>query len=188
MNDLYQEFARRLEDLERRVKQMVVRGVIAEVDTDKALARVSYGNQQITAWLPWKPIRTGKAIVWWAPEVGEGVTVISDGELVNGEILPGSYYKDFAAPSTDENLFLIEFGDGSKVAHNRETHKLDVVNVGDVELTTKQNLTVNCTGTAKVNAKSIHHNGGSAVVTTAHICHYTGNPHGDGSSTVTAGK
>jgi len=37
-------------------------------------------------------------------------------------------------------------------------------------------------------ADTIKMNGGSAVVTCAHICHFTGAPHGDGSSTVTAGK
>ncbi|NRB23802.1 MAG: hypothetical protein HRU42_09055 [Shewanella sp.] len=37
-------------------------------------------------------------------------------------------------------------------------------------------------------ADTIKMNGGSAVVTCAHICHFTGGPHGDGSSTVTAGK
>ncbi|QYK03232.1 hypothetical protein [Shewanella sp. FJAT-53749] len=37
-------------------------------------------------------------------------------------------------------------------------------------------------------ADTIKLNGGSAVVTCAHICHFTGGPHGDGSSTVTAGK
>lgn len=37
-------------------------------------------------------------------------------------------------------------------------------------------------------ADTIKLNGGAAVVTCAHICHFTGAPHGDGSSTVSAGK
>ncbi|WP_338725707.1 hypothetical protein V8687_18340 [Shewanella baltica] len=37
-------------------------------------------------------------------------------------------------------------------------------------------------------ANTIKLNGGAAVVTCAHICHFTGAPHGDGSSTVTAGQ
>jgi hypothetical protein len=37
-------------------------------------------------------------------------------------------------------------------------------------------------------ADTIKLNGGAAVVTCGHICHFTGNPHGDGSSTVTAGE
>lgn len=203
MSDPMRELFKRVEELERRVGQMVVRGKIKEVDLDKALARVEYGPEQVTAWLPWKPIRTGKAIVWWSPEVGEGVTVISEGDLTLGEIFPGSYHKDFAAPSNDPDLFLIEFGDGSKVAHNRASHKLDVVNVGDVEITTQQDITVNSInatlnceknanveagGNVVVNGKKIKMNNGVGVVTGECICSFTGLPHSDMSATVTAGK
>jgi len=59
---------------------------------------------------------------------------------------------------------------------------------GNARMEVGGDMTAEVAGTAKVNAKSIHHNDGSPVVTTAHICHFTGNPHGDGSSTVTAGK
>jgi len=126
----------RLEELERRVSQMVVRGKIVEVDPDKHVARVEYGPSMTTGWLQWKPIRTGKAIVWWAPEVGEGVTVISEGDLSLGEILPGSYHKDFAAPSSDPDLFLIQYGDGGSTSYNRKTHmhRLDLPPAGRAEV------------------------------------------------------
>ena len=50
------------------------------------------------------------------------------------------------------------------------------------------NVVVNVPGTAKVNAQNIALNGGVGVVTGECICHFTGKPHGDVSSTVTAGK
>ncbi|ABZ75909.1 conserved hypothetical protein [Shewanella halifaxensis HAW-EB4] len=49
-------------------------------------------------------------------------------------------------------------------------------------------LTQTIGGTKATTAERITMNGGKAVVTCAHICHFTGAPHGDGSSTVTAGK
>ncbi|KEK29144.1 hypothetical protein [Shewanella xiamenensis] len=56
-------------------------------------------------------------------------------------------------------------------------------------------MTMNITKDLRITAKNITEdadtiklNGGSAVVTCAHICHFTGAPHGDGSSTVSAGK
>lgn len=56
-------------------------------------------------------------------------------------------------------------------------------------------MTMNITKDLRITAKNISEdadtiklNGGSAVVTCAHICHFTGAPHGDGSSTVSAGK
>ncbi|MEL7401723.1 MAG: phage baseplate assembly protein V, partial [Pseudomonadota bacterium] len=94
-----------------------------------------------TGKLPVKPIRSGKAIVWWFPEVGEAVTVISPGDLRFGEVFPGSYYSERPAPSDDPDLFLVEFGDGSKVSHHRGTHKLELINMGDVEATIEGNVT-----------------------------------------------
>lgn len=122
----HQDILSRLEELERRVSQMVVRGKVSAVDHDRQRARVDYGNGMVTGWLPWKPIRTGRAIVWWAPEVGEGVTVISDGDLRLGEILPGSYHTDMPAPSNDPDLFLIAWGDGSTMSHHRGDKHFDL--------------------------------------------------------------
>ncbi|EJG1615100.1 phage baseplate assembly protein V [Vibrio parahaemolyticus] len=205
----------RLEELERKIAQMVVRGKISEVDPDNAVARVEYGPKgakQFTGWLPWKPIRTARAVTWWCPEVGEGVTVISDGDLTLGEILPGSYQNSHPAPSKDPDEYLVHFGDGSKISHNRNSHKLEVVNVGDVNITTQQNITVTSTGTATVdagadvavkckgkatvnaggeivaNGSKVKINGGKGVVTGDCICQFTGKPHSDISSQVTAGK
>lgn len=50
------------------------------------------------------------------------------------------------------------------------------------------NVKVNAATECTVDAPKIHLNGGSPIVTTAHICAYTGKPHLDGSSTCTAGK
>lgn len=155
----------RLEELERRVAQMVVRGKITEVDPIKAVARVQYGPGMTTGWLSWKPIRTGKAIVWWCPEAGEGVTVISEGDLALGEILPGSYHKDFVAPSSDPDLFLIQYGDGGSVSYDRKAHlhrldlpaggRAEVVAPGGVKITgdTEIDGTLRVTGDIKGDAE-----------------------------------
>ncbi|WP_346348092.1 hypothetical protein [Shewanella abyssi] len=57
--------------------------------------------------------------------------------------------------------------------------KMDMVITKDLKIQAK-NITED--------ADTIKLNGGASVVTCAHICHFTGGPHGDGSSTVTAGK
>lgn len=194
------ELEERVGELERRIEEMFVRGVILESDPVNKRVVVSYGTTEKpmkTGWLPVKPIRAGKAIVWWWPEVGEGVTVLSPGDLRFGEVYPGSYHKERPAPSDDPDLFLVDFGDGSKVSHHRGTGKLDVINVGEIEITTSKNatvnakdVTVNAKGKVAVNsdAKDIAFNGGDGVVTGAHICQFTGNPHSDCSAQVKAGK
>ncbi len=125
-NPGYRDVLARLDELERRVAQMVVRGKVSAVDHARHVARVDYGGGMTTGWIQWKPVRTGKATVWWSPEVGEGVTVISDGDLRLGEILPGSYHADMPAPSSDPDLFLIEWGDGSAMSHHRGDKHFDL--------------------------------------------------------------
>ncbi|ENN2394439.1 phage baseplate assembly protein V [Vibrio alginolyticus] len=134
----------RVSELERKLEEVFIRGVILESNSIERWVVVSYGTEESpmqTGKLPVKPIRSGKAIVWWFPEVGEAVTVISPGDLRFGEVFPGSYYSEFPAPSDDPDLFLVEFGDGSKVSHHRGTHKLELINMGDVEATIEGNVT-----------------------------------------------
>lgn len=54
-------------------------------------------------------------------------------------------------------------------------------------LTVTKDLTIAAKNITQ-DADTIKLNGGAAVVTCAHICHFTGAPHGDGSTTVTAGQ
>ncbi len=134
----------RVSELERKLEEVFIRGVILESNSIERWVVVSYGTEESpmqTGKLPVKPIRSGKAIVWWFPEVGEAVTVISPGDLRFGEVFPGSYYSERPAPSDDPDLFLVEFGDGSKVSHHRGTHKLELINMGDVEATIQGNVT-----------------------------------------------
>lgn len=135
----------RIESLERALSESVVRGVIAEIDPEKGqggMVKVAYGaeHKQITTWLPFKPPRSASAAMWWFPEVGEGVTVISPGDLRMGEVYLGSNHANFPAPSRDPNVFLIQFGDGASVEHNRETHTLTIVNQGDISISTPEKI------------------------------------------------
>lgn len=207
--DLLDVYAR-LEVLERRQSQMIVRGKIVEVDPENHKARVEYGENQTTTWLPWKPIRSAAASVWWCPEVGEGCTVIADGELALGEIILGSYSDEFPSPSTDPDEFKLALGNGSQISYNRSTNKLQIQIVGDSELSITGNailtvekastvsITENATisvggktqltskGDVTVTAPKVNLNSGAGVVTGAHLCMVTGSPHGDCSSTVIA--
>lgn len=114
----------RLEALERQLAQLVVRGKVEEIDFANQRARVRYGKDQVTGWLKWKPLRAGKAIIWWPLEVGEAVTVISPGDLSLGEIFPSSYQNDYPAPSADPDLFMLQFDEGAFISYQRVEKKL----------------------------------------------------------------
>lgn len=58
---------------------------------------------------------------------------------------------------------------------------------GNAAMDVGGNLAATAGGNATVDAPQIALNGGMPVVTTGHVCHFTGNPHGHGSTTVKAG-
>lgn len=184
------DILQRLEELERQISQMVIRGKVEQVDYETQRARVRYGSNQLTPWLKWKPLRAGKAIVWWPLEVGEAVTVLSPGDIQLGEILPSSYNADFSAPSTDPDLCIVQFGDGSEVIHNRKTGDYQATYKGKATINVEKATTVNSTGAVAINsdAKDISFNGGAGVVTGKCICPITGKPHADFSTQVKAAK
>jgi phage baseplate assembly protein V len=199
------DMLRRIGELERRINQMVVRGKVAEVDPKKQRVKVSYGVDLVSGWLPWKPIRTGKAVVWWCPEVGEGVTVISGGDVSLGEVFPGSYHDDFPAPSDDPDVFHVNFGDDSTIEYNRSSHSLDVVMkgdvtaevdgktkltakggakiIGDVEIDGKLDVTKDITGAAEVSDKTASMSKDRAIYNAHGHSYIWSDPGGSSSST-----
>ncbi|NAX31980.1 phage baseplate assembly protein V [Vibrio sp. V37_P2S8PM304] len=139
------DLEQRVSELERKLEEVFVRGIIVESNSSERWVVVSYGdedNPMTTGKLPVKPIRSGKAVVWWFPEEGEAVTVISPGDLRFGEVFPGSYYSERPAPSDDPELFLVEFGDGSKVSHHRGTQQMDIDNVGLINVKSASSIKI----------------------------------------------
>ncbi len=170
----------RLEELERRLDQMVVRGYIEAVDCGSHRVRVRFGDESVSDWLEWKPSRSGNVTMWSPPQVGEGCTIISDGDLANGEVLLGSYHSSMPAPSASPDETVIQWPDGTRVVYDMVKHELSVTVAGNVK--------VKATGDIIADASNIKLNGGKGVVTGAHLCQISGKPHSDCSSTVTAGK
>lgn len=170
----------RLERLERRVEQMVVRGSIEAVDCGTHRVRVRYGPDSVSDWLEWKPLRSGLVTIWSPPQVGEGCTIISDGDINQGEVLPGSYHSGMPAPSSSPDETVIQWPDGTVIVYDMAAHELRVTVNGTAK--------VKATGDIIADAKNIKLNGGKGVVTGAHLCQISGKPHSDCSSTVTAGK
>ncbi len=188
-------------ELLRLLHNLIRTGTVAEVDHGEPgerppRVRVQSG-ELLTTWLLWAVGRAGTTRDWNPPTVGEQVIVFSPGgDLAGGIVMPAMYQLEHPAPSNDPALIGRWYPDGTRVEYDHENSRLLIHCVGDIHLevegnltaTVGGNMTAEVAGVAKVNAESIHHNDGSPVVTTAHVCHFTGNPHGDGSSTVTAGK
>lgn len=194
----------RLSELERRLANVVRSGVIADADYTSARVRVQYaedenGDPVTTAWLPWMTRRAGEAIEWWAPEVGEQVTILSpSGDLAQGTVLPAQFSTAHPAPSSDPKIRRTNYGDGSFVEYDETAHKLTVtVNGGDVVLNATGNLDAAVGGNADIAASDkvnldgtevlINLGTSGGVVCQQHACAFTGSPHPQGSATVKAG-
>ena len=181
---------RRLEAVERRLNKLNIRGLVDEIDPNMGSGgciRVKYGDNQLSDWLPVKPMRSGESSIWWFPSVGEGVTIT---DLETGEVLPGSFNSDNPPPSRDPDVLYIKFKDDGFVSYNQETGNHQAEFKNDSVITIGGDATINTEGKVAVNsnAKDIQLNGGSGVVTGAHICQLTGKPHSDCSTEVKAAK
>lgn len=137
----------RLEAVERKLKKINIRGTVSEKNSSMGAGgcvRVLYGDNQLSDWLPVKPVRSGVASIWWFPDVGEGVTVT---DIEVGEVLPGSYTSSMPPPTRDPDVIYIDFGDGGFVTHNRSN--------GEMVINTNSKVTINTTE-ANVNASTIN--------------------------------
>lgn len=130
---------------DRLIGNLVMLGVIAELDEEQARVRVDCDGMR-TGWIPWVAGRAGPGVrTWSAPEVGEQVVVVSPyGDPTQGVVI-GSVYQDaFDAPATVKTKHRTEYADGSVVEYDRATTTL-TVNVGSGK------VIVNC-ATAEVHA------------------------------------
>lgn len=156
----------RLENIERRLEQMVVRGKIAQVDCARQRVTVSWGDGLETDWLEWKPSRSGQVTIWSPPQVGEGVTVISDGDINLGEVFLGSYHNSMPPPSTDPDDVVMKMPDGTVFTYNHKAHKLHIEVKGETLIDVTGNLTATAQGDLVAEAKGDARvkAGGSATV------------------------
>ncbi|MFM2476362.1 phage baseplate assembly protein V [Celerinatantimonas sp. MCCC 1A17872] len=175
-----------LRDIQRRLSNLIRKGRIQSVDFTQTppRVRVEYATNATTTWLPWIGGRaSSQSRTDWEPlSVGEQCLIFSEsGELSAGVVLPAMLDSQSPPPSTSADEHVTKYADGTVIMYSRATHELSVtVNGGDINIKTTANVNVNAT--------NIKLNNGANVVTTAHICQFTGNAHEDGSSTVFAGE
>ncbi len=138
-----------INDLGRRLANIIRLGSIQEIDYQRALATVKIGELE-TDWLPWVTANSGNNKNWNPPEIDEQVMVLSPGgELDQGIILPSLYKNN--APENSADIQSITFQDGSKISFDRSS--------GSLDLNLKGDATINVTGNAQIKASSIMLNG-----------------------------
>ncbi len=115
-------------DLQRRLANMVRRGVIHSVQSGPIpKCRVDLG-ETLTDWLPVCQGFSGAYRSDRQPvAVGDAVTVLSEaGELNNGRVFPGWNTLAQPVPGDNDDEHLTRYGDGTEVRYNRNTHSLTI--------------------------------------------------------------
>ncbi len=134
-----------LNDLAKRLANIIRLGQIFAIDYGKAKARVKIGNLE-TNWLSWITSNSGNNNNWNPVAIDEQVIVLSPcGELNQGVILP-SVYRD-NIPETNPNIYSINFADGSRIAFDH--------NLGNLTLDIKGSVNIKVTGNAQIESSNI---------------------------------
>ncbi|MBU2706478.1 phage baseplate assembly protein V [Zooshikella marina] len=116
----------RVSQLERKLANTVIIGVISDVDYEDALVRIVSGDF-ISSWVPWLTTRAHHDREYWAPEVGEQVIMFSpDGELEQGVILPALYQSKFNKLANHPDIHIKQYKDNTTFVYDRKNSELKI--------------------------------------------------------------
>ena len=108
---------------ERRFANLIQLGVISEVQPEKGLCRVSFG-ERVSPLSPWLMGRCGDDKEFWHPDIGEQAIFLSPyGDGSEGIVMIGVMSNKRPLPSgAREGLYIKEFKDGSRIEIDRKNH------------------------------------------------------------------
>lgn len=122
---------------DRLISQLVMIGVIAELDEAKARVRVDVDGL-LTDWIPFTASRAGPGVrEWSAPEPGEQVVLVAPyGDPSQGVVLGSVYQAAHGAPASLKSRYRTEFADGAFIEYDRDGHRyaMDVPAGGSITL------------------------------------------------------
>ena len=137
-DDLTMDLAARVAELERRLHDTIIYGVVSQVQLKPYRVRVDYGTPdapQTTALLPVMVSRAAAAMTWWPLENGESVMVISpNGNTQQGRVIPATYSESHSQPDDQPDRLWVEFGQGNRLSLDRAGGKLKLILTEEVEL------------------------------------------------------
>jgi phage baseplate assembly protein V len=98
-----------------QAREGIVRfGVVTAVDAGAARAKVSFGGESESNWLPWLAERAATIKVWAPVAIGEQVVVLSEsGDTAQGVIVGSVFSASNAAPSGDGAEHRLQLGASS---------------------------------------------------------------------------
>lgn len=99
---------------ERSREGIVKFGQVTAVDAGTARAKVNFGGECESAWLPWLAERAAAISIWAPVSVGEQVVVLSEsGDTAQGVIIGSVFSQGNPGAASAEGLFKIQVGPSS---------------------------------------------------------------------------
>lgn len=141
-------------ELLKSVAQIVMIANVVEVDPGAARAKVTFGPEATSAWLPWLTERSSTIAVWAPPSAGEQVVCLAPSGMTKDAVIVGALFSGAnAAPSTDAGEHLVKIG-ASSIS----------ITEGGITLTSNGS-------TLTIDGAGISHTGGSTEVNTGKLNH-----------------
>jgi len=142
-----------INDLGRRLANIIRIGTIFEIDFEEAKARVKIGDLE-TDFLPWVNSNSASNNSWNPPEIDEQVVVLSpSGELNQAVILP-SLYKSNASDNSS-NTQSVTYKDGSKITFDHDAGNFTLDLQGNLNLDIKGSAIIKVAGNAEIEAAKV---------------------------------
>lgn len=115
-------------------------GIVSQIDpkTHRIKAILPALEDLETAWLPFITPNSGGNQFYALPDVGELVAMVLDAQGENGYVLGTIYNEQDPVPVSDAQVWLKQFSNGTKIAHNRNTGEVIVHTTGKVVITASQ--------------------------------------------------
>ncbi len=142
-------------NLNRQLENLIRIGTIAVVDHAAHKLKVQSG-ELLTNWLDW-PAEIGRNYKRWRPLRLHTQVIIScpAGDPAQAMIIGMLYSSDLLPPSSDPDIDLIAFDDGSFLEHHQGNKTLKLHSAGDFTITAAGNISITADGNAKINATRV---------------------------------
>ena len=120
-------------------------GIVVQTNPSKGTARVRItdADDEITYELPVIVRASFRDKAYWMPDIGECVVCIFSGEgLEQGFILGAIYNAQDKTPTDEQAERMVKFKDGTVIEYDRDSHRLYIHSVGDIEIVSDTHITL----------------------------------------------
>lgn len=124
------------------MKNLIRFGKVSSVDPAKCTCRVAFDDREnlVSAELPVLQSSCLNNKFYSLPDVGDSVVCLMTPNDENGSgfVLGSFYHEKNIPPAQSQEISVIQFGDGTEIKYDRESHELSINCVGNIKINGKR--------------------------------------------------